>query len=385
MTGFEYTIHKKMRGISAPAILYAQHDKLDYLGVKKMLTNSFGNIIKNVSGSSVRQAILSRNDHQTVFAIKGIDPEAERLTTSIEKKIIEAQQSLPKLLTKSSIIIGHKIGAAHGINVGDTITILIPEQRTKNKLLLEEHDVKVTGFIKVGLDEYDSNMAYCSLDLFYNLYENEQGVDQLALTFKQDAKITETISWLTKIKNALCSWLPFCGENNEVKIVSHLKSKLPDLQIRSWRELYPALVSSLKLEKYVMALILALITLVASMNIISVFFMQVHAKRGDIAILQAMGMPKKDVRKIFVVMGLFLTISASVLGLLCALAIGMVLQHFPFITLPDIYYVSHLPAHIEFSQFLIVFFITILMGLAATWIPAKLARNVSIAEVLRQE
>ena len=55
----------------------------------------------------------------------------------------------------------------------------------------------------------------------------------------------------------------------ETAVIEKLKKRLPHLQVNSWKDLYPALVSSLKLEKYVMFFILALITLVASMNMIS--------------------------------------------------------------------------------------------------------------------
>ena len=72
-------------------------------------------------------------------------------------------------------------------------------------------------------------------------------------------------------------------------VIQKLRHRL-GLDVYSWKDLYPSLVASLKLEKYVSFFILALILLVASMNIISLLFMQITQKRPTIALLQAMGM-----------------------------------------------------------------------------------------------
>ena len=124
--------------------------------------------------------------------------------------------------------------------------------------------------------------------------------------------------------------------------------------------------------------LLALITLVASMNMVSLLFMQVQAKRGDIAILKVMGMPSSQIKKIFVSIGLLISIVASTLGLLFSFVIGLFLQNYPIIQLPDVYYVSHLPAHMDIWQFVFVFCITLLISLVATLAPSSLAQKVNI-------
>jgi ABC-type lipoprotein release transport system permease subunit len=61
------------------------------------------------------------------------------------------------------------------------------------------------------------------------------------------------------------------------------------------------------------------------------------------------------------------------------------LEKYPIIELPDVYYVSHLPARMNAEIFVIVFLVTMLLGFLATWLPSRQAKQIKIAQVLRQE
>ena len=134
-----------------------------------------------------------------------------------------------------------------------------------------------------------------------------------------------------------------------------------------------------------MFLILALITLVASMNIISLLFMQIIQKRGDIAILKSMGLSDKKISQIFFYLGMTISTIGSIAGLICSFIAGWFLENYPFITLPDAYYVTYLPAKMEWQIFVIVFVVVILISFLATWIPTRKTRKINISQVLRFE
>ena len=157
------------------------------------------------------------------------------------------------------------------------------------------------------------------------------------------------------------------------------------MEVYSWQELYPALVSALKLEKYAMGLILALIMLVASMNIISLLFMQITQKRGDIAILQAMGMSHAAIESIFIGIGMTISAAASAIGVLIALILGFFIHRYPLIELPDVYYVTHLPVEFDASICFSVFALILIMSFCATIFSARSTRKINISNVLRFE
>jgi lipoprotein-releasing system permease protein len=134
-----------------------------------------------------------------------------------------------------------------------------------------------------------------------------------------------------------------------------------------------------------MFFILALITLVACMTMISLLFMYIQQKRRDIAIFKSMGLSDNKIRSIFLRIGLKITLGASLTGLTLAFIAGYILERYPFIHLPDVYYISYLPARMDFEIFIVVFIVTMIFGFLATWIPTRGTKKINIAQVLRQE
>lgn len=376
--GFETAIHKKMQGINAQAIMYSPGNRLSYEQLSTVLKKEFNKHLAGISGSAIKQAIIDHNKTQTVIFLKGIDPKHEATVTNIAEKITTplttqpATQKLATLIQEKNIIIGYKLAQQLNVAVGDQLTLMLPEAGGKKRISLREEIVTVSGIFNIGLEEYDNNFAYTNL-AYLNLIFEEEGVDTISLNFAQPKQ-----SFLQKI---ISLWN---NGYNEQCVITALQNRFPTLTVQSWKDLYPALVSSLKLEKYVMFFIIALITLVAAMNMISLLFMQVQQKRHDIAIYLAMGMPKKIIRGIFLRIGLFITCIASTCGLLCAGILGYWLEHYPFIQLPDVYYISYLPAKIEWELFIIVFATTMIIGFLATWLPTAQTKRINIAQVLRQ-
>ncbi|MBD3273500.1 FtsX-like permease family protein [Candidatus Dependentiae bacterium] len=376
MNGFEKVIHEKMQGINAQAIIYSPGQQIDLQGVKTYLKKKFPDKIKAISGSSTRQVLIDKNKSQSVLFIKGIDSDQKKVTNIPSKiEIPKNSKSFNELLSDNKIIIGIKTAQNYNLKLGDTLNLLIPKPGGKNKITLKRKKVVISGIFKIGLEEYDNNFAFCSLKLLQNLFkENPQGVDQINLKFQKTQK---------NLKQKIINF--FSIKNYEQKIIDELKNDMPNLYVTSWKELYPALVASLKLEKYVMFFILALITLVACMTMVSLLFMYIQQKRRDIAILKSMGLADKNIRSIFLNIGLKITFWASALGLGLAAIAGFLLEKYPFIDLPDVYYVSYLPARMDLEIFIVVFICTMLLGFFATWIPARRTKRINIAQVLRQE
>ena len=363
MNGFEKATHQKLRSIHAQIIMRSLGNELDADKISEVLKSEFPEI-QSFSPSSYKQIIIQKPGSQEItnaVILKAIDPTMEEKTSSIGEKIIQGignTKSLTALVGDDRIVIGKKLAETLGLKVGDTIDLLYISDQIKNrKITLSKKDVQVSGIFSTGIEEFDSNLILGSFFLLNSLFD-QSGVNQFNIQLKPNVSEKETIA---KLKNRF------------------------GLDVFSWKELYPALVAALKLEKYAMFFILALITLVASMNIISLIFMQIIQKRPDIAIFQAMGMHNRDIIKLFMFMGVGLSAIAATAGLIAAYIFGLILEKYPFITLPDTYYVSHLPVQMEWYIFLLVFALIIGMSILATWIPARNIRSVDAAHVLRFE
>jgi lipoprotein-releasing system permease protein len=391
--GFEKTVCDKMQGINAPIVMQSAKNKLNVEKIRPYLKNKYAGQIKQVSGSSRRQLILQdsakskKNAEQVLVCVKGIEPKYESEVTNITSKVTKSfpgiKNNLSKLLNKNQILIGYKTAKELNVSVGDSITLLIPEGGSSKKIFLTKRKALIGGIFKVGLDEYDSGFVFCSIDFLNKLFD-EEGVDQISLKLEEKEAFKFKFLFTTKFYKDLFNRF-FSKKNTLTSFVTKLKKQFPTFAIFTWQELYPAIVSSLKLEKYVMFFILALITLVASMNMISLLFILIQQKKRDIAIFKSMGMATTKIRNIFLFIGLSITFFATTLGLFFAWIAGYLLEKYPFIQLPDVYYVSHLPARMEAEIFIVVFVCVILLGFIATWIPAQRAKNIHITQVLRME
>ena len=363
MDGFEQATHEKMQGIHAHLIMKSNGQTLDAKAIGTVIEREFPEIT-GYSPQSIGQAILSaddNNDMANIVMLKGIDPEKESLTSSIASKVINPMptKNLQSIIQANQVLIGSQSAASLNLAVGDTIELIhVADQNSKKgSINLEKTTATVGGIFKTGIEEFDAGLIFCSHELYSQMFAQE-GVDQV--TFKLGPG------------------------TNEKQVIDKLHSRF-NLDVYSWKDLYPALVSALKLEKYVMFLILALITLVASMNMVSLLFMQIIQKRGDIAILKTMGMRNSAINGIFFIMGITISFFASLCGLAVAWAAGLFLQRYPLITLPDAYYVTQLPVNLDIKIFVLIFIVIMLMSVLATWLPIRKIKTIQIADVLRFE
>lgn len=363
MRGFEKETHAKLQGIHANIIMRSYGDSLNYAQIATVLNNEFPEI-HAFSPTSMRQCLVLGpvDDEPQVVIIKGIEAETESRVSTIGNKIVGDNLksiSLTQAIHGDHLIIGSQLAKILESTPGQTITILFAEQEKaqSRKITFDEKEAVVSGTFTTGIDEFDASISICSLSFFNELFPNA-GIEQINLTLTPTA--------------------------DEHTVIERLKQRF-GLEVYSWKDLYPALVSALTLEKYAMLIIFALIALVASMSIISLLFMQITQKRGDIAILKAMGTHSRTIASMFLIMGMSIAGAGCLCGILLALIAGWFLQWYPLITLPDVYYVSHIPVTIEWQLIVMVMGIVLLLSFIATWIPAQKARSLNIAQVLRFE
>ena len=361
MNGFETATYEQLQSIHAQVIIRAFGNPINMASLTPVLKDEFPEI-KAFSPHTIQQVIIQNphtNDISTIVAIKGIEPETHGSVNNLTKKILSIggkQESLSQILIQDHILIGQKLAETLNLDIGDTITLLFaPEEPRRKKINLSQKKVIIGGFFKTGIEEFDTNLIFCSLTFLNQLFPGTGATHvQLKLTPGTD----------------------------EISLIQRLKDRL-GLEVYSWKEMYPALVSALKLEKYVMFCILTLISLIASMNIISLIFMQIHQKKADIAILRAMGMTSAKVHNIFLYMGCIIAACASVIGIALALLTCHLIKKYPFITLPDAYLVTHLPVSWEWYMPIMIFCVTMLLSVLAILIPLRRTERIDITQVLK--
>lgn len=358
MTGFETATYQKMKSIYPDLIIDSQHESIDMEFLSPILDNHQHMIKQYAPQHNAQGLLLNNNTLQTnMLMIRGINPHRECMVSNIEKKIINPQSgTLINLVDNNHVIIGQALAKHLELNLNDTASLLYSHDHpARGRMIFQEQPIIIAGIFKTGIDDIDMNVMYIDHNLFEKIFDDSISSVHLSLQNTHD----------------------------EHRCIEQLK-KHCSYDIYSWKDLYPTLLSALKLEKWAMFMILLLIVFVASMNIMSLISMYISQKKRDIAILLSFGMPQKDIRKIFITMSLLIAGFASTAGLGIAFAIGKLLQKYPFIKLPDnIYDTDFLPIQLELPVFCVIFILTLIISLLASIQATRNIDQIKIVEALK--
>jgi lipoprotein-releasing system permease protein len=110
--------------------------------------------------------------------------------------------------------------------------------------------------------------------------------------------------------------------NNSKGVIADLKELFPQGEVKSWQQLNSAFYSALTLEKAMMYLFLSFMFLILGVNMKSAASRLLFVKQRELAILRAVGAPKKSSLKIFILQSLLITS----LGLALGVASGVLLS-----------------------------------------------------------
>jgi lipoprotein-releasing system permease protein len=219
---------------------------------------------------------------------------------------------------------------------------------------------RVSGIFETGMQQYDAALAYM------NLYEVQSFLE------------------IGDVVHGIEVSVPRQDINEADVIAKRIVARLPPGYIaKDWMSMNHNLFAAFKLEKIGMFICLALIILVAALNIISALIMLVMEKGRDIAILKSMGATSASIMRIFFFQGLIIAVSGTIFGVIGGLTLCDLLARYKFIKLPsNVYPMTTLPIKVQPSDVTIVAVSAIIITLGATLYPSWKASKVKPAEVL---
>ena len=268
------------------------------------------------------------------------------------------------------ILIGARMAEQLGVTTGDAITLTgpVPEETVMGGVPVQKA-YTIVGVFEVGMSEFDSGVVILPLAQAQQLFDRQQPADFIAVRFDDPDKAP-------KAREVLAA---AAGDGAVVK---------------DWTEQNQVYFNALRVEHDTMALILALLVLIASLNIISALVMLVKNKGRDIAILRTIGARQSSIMRIFflcgAVVGALGTLTGVVVGVLFCWNI-VPIQHFvEWVTGTQvfnakIYFLSHLPERIDAGEVVTITLFSILCSFLATLYPAWRASRLDPVEALRYE
>ena len=319
------------------------------------------------------QVLISRGARSGGSLIKGVIPSDELKVGDILQSIVDgsAKKLEPPNSGTSSpkagqplppIVIGKDLAEDIGANVGDDVLVTSPQgELTPLGLLPRYQRFHVVGIFRSGFYQYDSNYTFSRLADVQSLFVEPDLIS--VISFKVD-----DLYQADKI-------------GREIE-----QAAGAGFQTTNWMEQNRELFRALKLEQVVTFIVLALIVCVAALNILIALTMMVMEKTRDIAVLMSFGVRAEQVRRIFLLQGLLISVIGTVLGLIVGYGLSWLGGHYKFIHLDAaIYSIDHLPFAPRFWDAVIVAAVSLGVSLIATLYPSDSAARVLPAEALRYE
>jgi lipoprotein-releasing system permease protein len=260
------------------------------------------------------------------------------------------------------VVLGKDLAETIGAQVGDSVLVTSPQgELTPLGLAPKYQRFRVAGIFHSGFYQYDAAMAFMRLGDAQSLFSEPDLLS--VISFKVD-----------DLDRA-----PAIGRAIE-------RAAGPGYMTTNWMEQNRELFRALKLEQVVTFIVIALIVIVAALNILIALTMMVMEKTRDIAVLMSFGVQPGQVRRIFLLQGLLISLVGTALGLALGYLAAWAGGHYHFIHLSaEVYSIDTLPFAPRPLDGLIVSVVSIGISLLATLYPSSAAARTRPAEALRYE
>ena len=171
------------------------------------------------------------------------------------------------------------------------------------------------------------------------------------------------------------------------RVASIVQNDVPEgVRVVSFQELNRPLLAALALERTMIGLAVALVMVVAALNLLCNLALVAAEKRADVALLAAIGMPGRAIRRLFVGLGAGVGVLGGLFGTAVGAVLAFVLDRTQALPLPHgVFVVSHVPFRVQGEALAVVLAVSLGAALLASLAPARAAARRDVLQGLRYE
>jgi lipoprotein-releasing system permease protein len=312
--------------------------------------------------------ITAGQDYGEGVNLLGFDPDTgTRSVTSLPQSITKGDLSFKttKPGVDGGVLLGSRLASRLSVYPGDVVTLVPVTQAKVNPALgvamPRFWKFEVTGLFDTGMFQYDNQFVVMTRQMAQRFTGLGDAVSGIAVRVNDPDRA------------------PMIGDSLELKLGYPYRAL-------AWQTQNSSLFSALQLEKLAMGLIIFFIMVVAAFNIVGTLTMVVTDKTREIGILRAMGLTSPAVARVFLIQGAVIGVVGTMLGLVLGLSVSYVVDRSGWVRInPAIYFIDHLPVHIEWQDVGVVVLASLAIALAATLYPSRSAAALTPVEAIRHE
>jgi len=368
MNGFERELRNRILSVTSHGTLSGIEGSItDWQAIQRAALKQPG--VQAAVPYIEEQAMLSNGVNVAGATVRGVLPNEERKATGLAQRLKTGR--LEDLEPgRYHIVLGSALARELHAKVGGQVVLIAPEgTATPTGVVPRMRRFLVTGIFESGMYEFDRGLALVHITDASRLFKLGDKVSGIRLALDD----------------------PLQAPSLVVKIARDLGG---GCYVSDWTRNHVNFFRSIELTKSMMFVILLMIVGVAAFNIVATLVMIVKEKQTDIAILRTLGAGPPNILTTFAIQGVMIGLVGTLLGA----ALGTVLSHnlesliawlerlfnTHFLD-ASVYYMSDLPAYVEWMDVVRVCTVAFLLCAVATIYPAWRASRTAPAEALRHE
>ena len=286
-------------------------------------------------------------------------------------RVARAEQTLGDLARfGEGIAIGSGVARQLSVSIGDRIKLISPNGvKTAFGTSPRVNAYEVVYIFTAGRYDIDRTRVYMPFAEAQSYFNREGVADEIEVMVEDPEAID----------NLAADFLNAGGEH---------------ALIWTWRDRSGSFLRALKIEDNVMFIIMAILVLIAAMNIISGLIMLVKNKGRDIGILRTIGLSQGSILRIFFICGSLIgvlgTLFGVIFGCLFALYIDPIFSFVNYVAGggiwdPSIRGIYRLPAKLLLGDVVGAVVLSLSLSFLVTIFPARRAARMNPVEALRYE
>ena len=370
MNGFESELRSRLLNLSSHATISGSPQQMQNWHSLASVARQVKGVI-GVAPYVEMQGMLGRGGSLEGAKLRGVLIDQESQVADVSQHMVTG--NFDSLTAGSrNMVIGAGLAWQIQAQLGDEITVLIPEVVGGTELRPRLWSFTVSGIFEVGAQEFDNTLAIINM---------------------QDATAMAGTDAPTGLRLKVADI--FAAPAIVKQVSATLASSTHDNYTTSdWTIENASYFRAVGIEKTMMTIMLMLIVAIAAFNIVAALVMVVNEKRTDIAILRTLGLSPQQIIAVFITQGLIIgwfgILSGLVLGLSLALNVDVIvpwLEHsfgMQFFD-PTVYYITQIPSEVHVPQVMWITLIALVLTAIATVYPARPGAHVAPAEALRYE
>ena len=155
-------------------------------------------------------------------------------------------------------------------------------------------------------------------------------------------------------------------------------------RVETWRQLNAPLSFALRLEKSVIFATVALVIVVAALNVVSNIALLVVDKKRDLGVFSSLGAMPSSLARIYLTLGAAIGVLGTVGGVAAGVGTSVALDRFRLVPLPaDVYLLSHVPFAVHPVEVALVALFSLATAVGAALLPARAAARLAPGEAIR--